>query len=177
MKILKYRILGIFPLLFFSIKAIDCYNRNALFDLLWFCNITNLFLGLAISFGVLRFVWFFTLANLVGIAPWLFGLTIGIEFLYTSLLVHLVSPIIGIYILKKSDVKYQLWSYGFFYLFLLQIVSRFSTPYRENVNIAFYVYPELIPYFFNYPVYWAANTIGLGISFYIIEKIITKVLK
>ena len=163
------RWIGIFPLIFFSVKSFECYDRNALFDLLWFCNITNLLLGVSILFQIKLLIWLFTICIYSGIAPWIFGLFIGVDFEYSSLFTHFISPILGTYVLIRSKAKFKIWYYGILYLIILQILSRFFTPYKENVNIAFFVYPELLPVFLNYPLYWLSNMFGLGLSLYLYE--------
>jgi hypothetical protein len=168
------RWIGIFPLLFFIIKFFECYKRNALFDLLWFCNITNFLLGISILFQIQFFIWLFTICIYSGIAPWIFGLFIGVSFEYSSLLTHLISPILGTYVLIQMGAKFKIWYYGILYLLILQILSRFFTPFQENVNIAFFVYPELLPVFHNYPIYWFSNMIGLGISLCMYERLLIR---
>lgn len=165
---------GLLPLTFFIIKFFECYRSNALFDLFWFCNISNLFLGISILFQMDFFIWLFTVCIYSGIAPWIFGLFIGVSFEYSSLLTHLVSPLMGTYLVIKKGFKFKIWYYGILYLIILQIISRFFTPFKENVNIAFFVYPELLPVFLNYPIYWFSNMIGLGVSLFLYEKLLIK---
>jgi len=163
---------GCLPLVFFLLKLWQYLPPGNTWQLLWFCNLSNLILGLAIFLKVRDLV--FTCATIltIGLPVWIFDFIVNGDFHPFSILTHVLSPAIGFAVSREWGRSARvLWQVPVFYL-LLQLVARVFTPPGENINVAFAVYAPVRSVLPNFYIYSAVNLAGLTAFGWVMHRLI-----
>lgn len=168
---MTHRWLAVFPLIFFLLKV---YQYRAPADqgqILWWCTISNLVLGLSLLTGSIRGAWIFSFMLILGTPIWLLDVWATGDFTIYSVFTHIVSPAIGIYCVRKLPVPGGIWWRGMLYYFFLMLISYVLTSPALNVNLAHDVYAAAKPFIQNYWLYTAMNSVLLASSLFVLERI------
>ena len=157
-------------LVFWFLHAVDSLRLAQPYNLLWACNIACLLIGLGLaldkplahSVGVLWLAF--------GIWLWVIDLVGGGEFKVTSLLTHVGGLAAGLAVLGARPFVQGAWWKSVAAWLVLQQVCRWTTPPKENLNLAFSVWPGWESVFPSYAAYNAFFVVTSGLFFYLIEK-------
>ncbi|MBL8020693.1 MAG: hypothetical protein JNM27_13565 [Leptospirales bacterium] len=168
------RFLAVFPLFFFLLKVYQYRASTDQGQILWWCNISNLLLGLAILAGNARGVWLASFMLILGTPIWLLDVWATGDFTIYSVFTHIISPGMGIYCVRRLAVTRGIWWQSMLYYFSLMLLSRMLTAPALNVNLAHDIYASAKPFIQNYWLYTAMNSSLLAVSLFITEKLASR---
>lgn len=170
------RWVGLLPLAFFALKAYEYRSPDVLPNLLWWCNISNLVLGVAMILRNARAIWICSLLLIAGTPIWLLDVAATGDFSLYSILTHCVSPVLGLRAVRGLAPVKAVWIQGMVYYALLMAAAFFFSPPALNINLAHDVYAAAKPYISNYTLYTAMNSSLLAGSLLVLEKIFKRIL-
>ncbi|PWT88099.1 MAG: hypothetical protein C5B55_13660 [Blastocatellia bacterium] len=132
----KFRLLGLFPLLFFLLQAVHYWRINELGHMLWMCNIGNLLMaiGLFLERPVLTriaIIW-----TIPGLVIWFLYVVLAWGVFFTSTLAHVGGIIIGMIVLKRIGMDRWTWLHAFVWYLAIQLLSHLITSPVLNVNLS-----------------------------------------
>jgi len=156
-----WRLTGLLPILFFALKVWQYAPGGQAAQLLWFCNISNLLLGLAVFAMNGNAIFVTTALLLIGLPIWLFDVAVQGGFHAFSILTHVVSPALGLYLCRRLGFSQRAPWYTLGYYIALQVVARLFTPAADNINVAFDIYAPVKSFFPNFWAYSLVNMVGL----------------
>jgi len=145
--------------------AIACYVIHAVYEiasgrlesLLWMCHLGALLVGLGLLFrwpvwhGV-GLMWL-----TLGVPLWMIAVIAGGHCDPTSPLTHVGGLVLGLAGVRKVGLPQGVWWKAAVALAALYLLSRWTTPQTENVNLAFRVWEGWEAYFPSYRVYVLAT--------------------
>ena len=184
----KYRrFLGILPLAFFIAQAIHYWQINELGNMLWMCNIGNLLLALGLFLEQVVLVRVAVIWMIPGVAVWFlyvvptWGMLLTEKFRYAELfgvlsstLAHLGGFSVGIVVLRKVKMDAWAWFYAFIWYFVVQLLSRFVTPFAMNVNLSQRIQDGWEQAFNTYWRFWFVLTVLVGACLWILGLLLKK---
>lgn len=160
------RSLGLIPVLVFAYIAYYYHSIQHLDELLWVCNLGNLVLGVSLLTRFNLGMGLGTFWILGGTGFWLVDAFTNNEWLMHSFLSHFVSGALGLWCCYKQPMPPGLWWKAELGVIVMQVISRFTTDAKFNVNISFFSQGMNLPY----PLYWLV-TAGIGFAlFFTFEK-------
>lgn len=168
------RYLAVFPLFFFLLKVYQYRAPTDQGQILWWCNISNLLLGLALLAGNARAAWLASFMLILGTPIWLLDVWATGDFTIYSVFTHIISPAMGIYCVRRLPVTRGIWWQAMLYYVFLMLLSRLFTAPALNVNLAHDVYAAAKPYIQNYWLYTAMNSLLLAVSLFITERLASR---
>ena len=149
------------------------------------CNIGNLLLAIGLFFeqailirvaviwmvpGVL--VWFAYVVPTWGIlltGRFTFGQFFGV---ISSTLAHLGGFSVGMVVLRKVRVDSQAWFYSFLWYFVLQLLTRVTTPAALNVNLSHNIQVGWEATFSSYLKFWLVLSSLVGICLWLLGSLL-----
>jgi hypothetical protein len=177
----QLRLLGIFPLAFFTAQAIHYWQINQLGHMLWLCNIGNLMLALGLFFEEAILIRVAVVWMVPGVVVWFFyvvptwGMLLTGRFSYaevfgvlSSTLAHLGGFAVGIAVLRKVGMDGWTWLYAFIWYFIVQLLSRLVTPAAMNVNLSHGIQAGWEETFSSYWRFWFVLTTLVGACLWIL---------
>jgi hypothetical protein len=183
----RFRLLGFFPLAFFSAQAVHYWQINELGHMLWMCNIGNLLLALGLFFEETILIRVAVIWTVPGVVVWFlyvvptWGMLLSGRFGYAELfgvisstLAHLGGFAVGIGALRKVGMDAWAWFYAFIWYFVVQLLSRFLTPAAMNVNLSHSIQPGWEQTFSSYWRFWLVLTVLVGVSLWILGLLLKR---
>ena len=149
------------PVFFFALKVWQYAPAGQATQLLWFCNISNLLLGLAIFAMSGTAIFVTTSLLIIGLPIWVFDVAVQGGFHMFSIFTHVVSPALGYYLCRQLGFSRHVPWFTLSYYVTLQIVARLTSSPAENINVAFAVYAPVKSLFSNFYFYSLVNMSGL----------------
>lgn len=153
---LSPRVLGWLALACWAVRAAAVLHADKPLNLLWACNCA----ALAVAAGLLArsatAVAVGVLWLSIGIPLWLLDTALGAPLEPTSILPHVGGLVLGLAGLRRLGLPAGSWRRACLALLALQQFCRWTTPFRENVNVSTMVWPGWEKTFPSYPVFWAA---------------------
>lgn len=134
-------------------------------DLLWACHVAAGLIGIGCVIEWPSIVGVGVLWLIVGLPMWILYLATGGEFTPTSLLTHVLGLAIGIAFVVARGMPAGVWWQAILGMIALQLMTRWTTPATENVNLAFSVHRGWEGWFRSYAWYWATLTVVFAITF------------
>ena len=184
----QLRLLGFFPLGFFTAQAIHYWQINELGHMLWLCNIGNLLLALGLFFEATILIRVAVIWMVPGVAVWFayvvptWGMLLDGRFSYAELfgvlsstLAHLGGFAVGIVVLRKIGMDGRAWLYAFIWYFIVQLLSRLVTPAAMNVNLSHRIQPGWEQTFSTYWRFWFVLTLLVGACLWILEVLFKRI--
>ena len=151
------------------------------------CNIGNLLLALGLFFEEAILIRVAVVWMVPGVAVWFFyvvptwGVLLSGRFGYAELfgvisstLAHLGGFAVGIRVLRKVGMDAWAWFYAFIWYFVVQLISRFLTPARLNVNLSHSIQPGWEQTFNTYWRFWFVLTFLVGVCLWILGLLLKR---
>ena len=141
---LKFRLLGLIPLLLFLARLRDLIAIGEPGHILWMCHISNLTLALGLFFAWPLLVRISIPWLVFGLPLWIWDMTqVGIFGGLSSFGTHIGGLLVGLFALSKMRYDNRSWLYAFIWYLVVQQICRMVTPVEFNVNIAHDVFDDL----------------------------------
>jgi hypothetical protein len=159
------RALGALAVAFYAIHAAAHIARRQPENLLWVCHLGSLAVGLGLLRGspTLNAIGTFWLCW--GLPLWILYLSMGGEFMPTSIGTHVGGFVIGFVGLRRIGLPRGAWWKTVLAWATLVVLTRVATPPAENVNMAHRVQQGWEATFTSYPVYIVLiGTMGAALS-------------
>jgi hypothetical protein len=183
----RLRLLGFFPLAFFTAQALHYLQIHQLGHTLWMCNIGNLLLAIALFTDQRLLIRVAAIWMVPGVLVWFayvvptWGMLLTGSFNYTELFgvltstfAHLGGFAVGILGLRKVGVDAATWRYAFLWYFIVQLISRLITPAILNVNLAHSIQPGWESSFNSYLKFWLVLSFLVGVCLWLLAFLLTK---
>lgn len=177
----NFRLLGIFPLAFFTAQAIHYWQINELGHVLWMCNIGNLLLAVGLFFEQAILIRVAVIWMVPGVVVWFlyvvptWGMLMSGKFNYSQLygvlsstLAHLGGISIGAWAVRRVRMDGWAWLYAFIWYFVIQLLSALVTPVALNVNLSHSVYEGWEQTFTQFWKFWVSLTLLVGFCLWIL---------
>ncbi len=152
------RWLGLLPLIFFFAQAVHYWRTNELGHMFWMCNIGNLILALGLFFDKPVLVRVAAIWTLPGLVVWFVYVVLPWGLFLSSILAHLGGLAVAMIALKWYRMDRTSWLHAFGWYLVVQLISRFITPPKFNVNLAHTVAPGWERTFQSYWSFWLVLT-------------------
>lgn len=146
--------------------------RGEWHDLLWLCNLAVPLLALGCALRTPRLAAIALLWLAFGTPMWLLDLMTGGEVIATSLLTHLVGPLLAVLAVRELGWARGSWLLASAAAAGVLLVSWLVTPPRYNVNLVFSVWAGWERYFPSHALYLTLLVAGAAISFFTIERML-----
>lgn len=171
---LRFRLLGVLPLLFFVARAIEyAVIAETPEQILWSCHVSNLLLafGMFLANPFLIRVAVFWL--ILGVPPWIIDMVSSHLITPVSIFSHLGGFIVAIVAIRQVGAKLWSWIPSLIYFVILQQITRLVTAPTDytNVNVAHFAYNHWV-LFSSYWKYWVVNTALAAATLFIIELVL-----
>src|SRR6185503_15123797 len=163
----RMRLLGILPLVFFLAQGVHYWRSRELGNMLWMCNIGNLVLALGLFFEKPLLVRVAVIWTIPGLFIWFFYVVLAWGVFLTSTLAHVGGIAVAAIAIKTYRMDRNSWRFAFGWSLLVQLVSRFVTAPRLNVNLAHAVQPGFERTFPSYWMFWLALTIATALGLWL----------
>ena len=155
----KLRLLGIFPLIFFSAQFEHYLRINELGHLLWMCNVGNLLLAMGLFLERPLVIRLSAIWMIPGLLVWILYVVLAWGVFLTSTLAHVGGLAVAMIALSRVGIDRAAWRWAFGWYLVVQLASRFVTPAALNVNLAHAVQPGWERSFGSYWMFWLVLTL------------------
>jgi hypothetical protein len=169
---LKFRLLGILPLIFFLAQLIHYWRHGGLANMLWMCNIGNLALAIGLFAGHRELIRVAAIWMIPGLAVWFVYVFLPSGLLFTSTLAHVGGFVVALIALRKVRVDRMAWLYAFIWYLVLQMISRLTTSPDANVNVAHKIYYGWEPAFGGFWKFWLVMTLLVAAGLWAIGSVL-----
>lgn len=133
----KFRLLGLFPLLFFLLQATHYWRINELGHMLWMCNIGNLLMALGLFLNRPALMRIAIIWTIPGLVVWFIFVVLAWGVFFTSTLAHVGGIVVAMIVLRKIGMDRNAWLFSFGWYLCIQLLSRLITSPSLNVNLSF----------------------------------------
>lgn len=173
--VLNFRLLGIFPLIFFVLQGIHYWNIQQLGHMLWMCNIGNLVLagGLLLNRPTLTRV--AILWTIPGLVIWIIFVVLPWGLFFTSILAHVGGTLVAMMALKRLGMDRKTWLYAFLWFLIMQALSRVATAPELNVNLAHRMQEQFAGTFRHYWLFLITLDLLTGLILWVLGLVLTNV--
>jgi len=148
--------LGLAAVTFYLAHAIESVLRRQPDNLLWVCNVGVLLAGIALLFGWSTLNGVATFWLVPGLPLWIYDLSKGGEFLWTSTLTHGGGLVVGLIGIRRLGLPRGNWWKATAALVPLIVLCRVATPAKQNINLSHAPYPGWETTFPSHLVYIAS---------------------
>ena len=124
----------------------------------WMCNIGNLILALGLFFDKVVPVRVAAIWTLPGLVVWFLYVVLPWGLFFTSILAHLGGLAVAMIALKWYRMDRTSWLHALGWYLVVQLISRFITPPKFNVNLAHAVATGWESTFRSYWSFWLLLT-------------------
>ena len=155
----KLRLLGIFPLLFFSAQFVHYWKINELGHLLWMCNVGNVLLAMGLFLEKPLVIRLSAIWMIPGLLVWILYVVLAWGVFFSSTLAHVGGLVVAMIALSKVRMDRAAWRWAFGWYLVVQLASRFVTPAALNVNLAHAVQHGWERSFGSYWMFWLVLTL------------------
>jgi len=164
----RFRLLGLLPLIFFGLHARYYLEVGGLSHMLWMCNIGNLMLAIGLLLAWPPVIRLAVIWLLPGLPIWLlFVVTPGV-WIPTSFVAHAGGLVVGLIAIQKVRAGRWTWFHALVWYLFVQEICRLFTPPGLNVNVAHLIYPGFETTFSAYRQFWIVGTLVVGVGLWII---------
>jgi len=174
-------------LAFFTAQAIHYVQINELGNMLWLCNIGNLLFALGLFLEAAILIRVAVIWMVPGVAAWFvyvvptWGMLLAGKYNYAALFAVLASTLahvggltVGVVVLRKVGMDTRAWFHAFIWYFIMQLLSRFLTPYAMNVNMAQGIQTGWEQTFSSYRTFWFVLTVLVGVCLWILGLLLKR---
>ncbi len=144
-------------------------------DVLWMCNVAPVLLAVGSSIKNATLVAVATLWLGYGTPMWLLDLATGSPLIPTSVLPHVLCPVLGVLAARELGVPKRAWLRATAALAVLMLFTRVLTPPEPNVNLVYSVWKGWERYFPRHDLYLAFGLVTSAFTFFIVERLLVVV--
>lgn len=173
----KAMLAGFLAILFYALHGAYLVHRGEAAGLLWCCHVANLLVAAGWLLGrplpnAVGFLWL-----AYGNGMWALYLAGGGECYSTSIFTHVGGFVLAVMGLRDLGLPRTSWRWAVAGMGALVVVARFTTPYRDNVNLAHHVHDGWESLFPNHTLYMLLLLAGAGLYFYAVQRLAAWMLK
>lgn len=170
----RFRLLGLLPLIFFIARVIEYVRVGTPQHILWSCHVSNLLMALGMFFAVPVLIRISAFWLILGVPPWFYDMVASGLITPVSVFSHLGGAVVGIVAIRTVRPKSGSWLISLLFFIVLQQITRLATPsdIYMNVNVAHFAYGPWKDLFSNYWSYWLVNTFLVGLALWIMEWVL-----
>ena len=159
----RFRLLGVFPLIFFFAQAAHYWRIQQLGHMLWMCNVGDLLLAIGLFFRQTVLIRIAVIWMIPGFVIWFRFVVLEWGLFFSSVLAHVGGILVSIVAVKKVGMDRKAWLYAFGWYLLIQILSRLFTAADLNVNLSHKIQPGFERVF---SAYWQFSlTVAVATAF------------
>jgi hypothetical protein len=122
-------------------------------SLLWSCHLASLAVGLGLLLRRPTWIAIGLMWLVLGLPLWAMEVVFRSGFEPTAALTHVGGLVLGMFGIRRLGLAGPVWWKAAAALAVLHLVSRWTTPEKANVNLAFAIWPGWEPYFPSRGVY------------------------
>jgi len=160
---LRYRLLGVLPLLFFLVQTVHYWRYGGMGNLLWMCNAGNVLLGIGLLIGHREMIRAAAIWTIPGLGIWIKYVLLASGFYFSTTLAHVGGITVGLIALHRVRMDRVAWIYAFGWYLLTQLAARFFAPADLNVNVAHHVQTGWETTFTSYWKFWIVMSLGVAV--------------
>jgi hypothetical protein len=146
--------------------------RGTAHDVLWMCNVAPVLLAVGSGIRDATLVSVATLWLGYGTPLWLLDLAGGSTLIPTSVLPHLLCPVLGVLAVRELGVPKHAWLRASAALVVVLVLARVFTPPEANVNLVYSVWKGWGAYFPRHDLYLAFIGATSIVSFFLMERLL-----
>jgi len=150
----RFRLIGLLPLIFFLIHAVHYGRYGGIANLLWMCNVGNLLLAAGLFLGHRELIRAAAIWTIPGLGVWIRYVLLASGLYFSTTLAHVGGIIVGLIVLRRVRMDRVAWIYAFAWYVFMQIVSRLTTLPDLNVNVAHRIQTGWENIFTSYWKFW-----------------------
>ena len=170
---LKFRLMGVLPLIFFLAQLIHYWRGGGMANMLWMCNIGNLMLAIGLFVGHRELIRVAAIWTIPGLVVWFVYVLLPSGFLLTSTMAHVGGFVVALIVLRKVRVDRMAWLYAFIWYLVLQAISRLMTSPDANVNVAHRIYYGWESAFGSFWKFWVVMTLLVAVGLWMIGSLLS----
>lgn len=170
----RLRLLGLFPLLFFTAHFLFYWSNGGLDNMLWMCNVGNLLLAVGLLAGVKWIIRMATVWLIPGLPLWLFEVVRNGGWLFTSFLTHIGGLIVAIVAVRSVRAGKWSWLHALVWYLVMQLLSRALTSPFWNVNVAHRIYGGYETVVSQYWQFWLLTTAMVAAGLWVLGFLLLK---
>ena len=167
---LRFRLLGILPLIFFLVQIIHYWRYGGMGNLLWICNVGNVLLGVGLLLGHRESIRTAAIWTIPGLGIWIRYVLLASGFYFSTTLAHVGGITVGLIALRRVRMDRLAWIYALAWSLLTQLAARVLTSPELNVNLAHRIQPGWESIFNSYWKFWLVLFVVTAIVLWLIEK-------
>jgi hypothetical protein len=171
---LRFRLLGVLPLLFFVGQAIHYWRINELGQMLWICNMGNLILAVGLFFDQVVIIRVAVIWMIPGLVIWFVYVVLQWGVFLSSTFAHVGGLLLGLVALRKVGVDRAAWLYALGWYLVIQLASRLMTAAELNVNLSHSIYTGWEQSFSAYWKFWMVLTILAAVILWLIGSVLRR---
>ena len=169
---LRFRLLGLLPLLFFLAQTVHYRRVGGMGNLLWMCNLGNLLLAIGLLFAQRELIRAAAIWTMPGLIIWIRYVVLEYDYVFSSLLAHVGGIAIGLIALRRVRMDRLAWLYALAWYLLVQLAARLLTAPELNVNLAFRIQPGWEQIFGSYWKFWIAMCAVVAAGLWVMGKVL-----
>jgi len=164
----RFRLLGLLPLIFFMLHARYYLEVGGLSHMLWMCNIGNLALAIGLFVAWPLLIRLAVIWLLPGLPIWLLFVVRPGVWIPTSFLAHAGGLVVALIAIQKVRASRWTWIHALVWYLFVQQICRMFTPPTLNVNVAHLIYGGFETAFRSYLQFWIAGTLVVAFGLWLI---------
>ena len=170
---LRFRLLGILPLIFFLVQTIHYWRYGGMGNLLWICNVGNVLLGIGLLLGRRELIRIAAIWTIPGLGIWIRYVLLASGFYFSTTLAHVGGIAVGLIALHRVRMDRLAWIHAVAWSLLTQLAARLLTEPELNVNLAHRIQPGWENIFNSYWKFWLVLLLVTALVLWVIGKILS----
>ncbi len=169
---LRFRLLGLLPLIFFLAQTVHYWRVGGMGYLLYMCNVGNLLLAIGLFFERRELIRAAAIWTIPGLVIWIRYVVMEYDYVFSSFLAHVGGIVIGLIALRRVRMDRIAWLYAFAWYLIMQLAARLFTAPGLNVNVAFPIQPGWEQRFGSYWKFWIVLSGVVAASLWAIGRVL-----
>jgi hypothetical protein len=170
---LRFRLLGLLPLIFFLFQTIHYWRFGGMGNLWWICNAGNVLLGVGLLIDHRELIRAAAIWTIPGLGIWIFYVLLPTGFYFSTTLAHVGGIVVGMIALRRVRMNRTAWIYAFAWALLTQLAARLLTWPEWNVNVAHRIQPGWEHLFNSYWKFWLVMTVVTAAALWMIGRLLS----
>ena len=172
---LRFRLLGLLPLVFFLAQTVHYWRVGGMGYLLYMCNAGNLLLAIGLFLNRREMIRAAAIWTIPGLGIWIRYVVLEYDYVFSSFLAHVGGIVVGLIVLRTVRMDRIAWLYAFTWYLIAQIAARLFTAPELNVNVAFRIQPGWEQTFSSYWKFWIVMSAVVAACLWVIGKALSLV--